>query len=172
EAAAGTTELNDYTLVRSDGCTDTNGLNRGETGTCELRNTLKPKLTVNKVCQPAGDAGKFVLSVNGTSKEVACGGSLEVRVSPATYTVSESAGTGTNLADYETTINGACDSAGRVTLSYGDSKTCTVTNKRKPVLTVTKACPNGKQSLGDRFEVVLNGTRTGRILDCGQSTTF
>lgn len=110
--------------------------------------------------------------VNGTSKEVACGGSLEVRVSPATYTVSESAGVGTSLADYETTINGACDSAGRVTLSYGDSKTCTVTNKRKPVLTVTKACPNGKQSLGDRFEVVLNGTRTGRILDCGQSTTF
>jgi hypothetical protein len=40
------------------------------------------------------------------------------------------------------------------------------------VLTVVKACPNGKQSPDDRFEVVLNGTRPGRVLDCGQSTTF
>jgi hypothetical protein len=63
-----------------------------------------------------------------------------------------------------------------VTVDEGDDIVCTITNKQKPKLTVTKLCPSGKQSPGDRFEVVLNGTRTGRILgeppNCGDSTTF
>lgn len=41
-----------------------------------------------------------------------------------------------------------------------------------PVVTVTKACPNGKQSIDDRFGVVLNGTATGDVLDCGQSVSL
>ncbi|MDP9253260.1 MAG: hypothetical protein M3O80_09665, partial [Chloroflexota bacterium] len=78
----------------------------------------------------------------------------------------------TDLANYDSVIGGDCLANGEVTLAAGASKSCTITNTRKPVLTVVKACPDGKQSPGDRFEVVLNGTRTGRILDCGQSTTF
>jgi hypothetical protein len=40
-----------------------------------------------------------------------------------------------------------------------------------PVVTVEKVCPNGKQSDGDRFGVLLNGTPTGDVLDCGGSAT-
>jgi hypothetical protein len=37
-----------------------------------------------------------------------------------------------------------------------------------PVVVVSKACPSGKQSSGDRFAIALNGTATGVVLDCGQ----
>ena len=46
-----------------------------------------------------------------------------------------------------------------------------ITNQRKPRLTVTKLCPNGKQSPEDRFQVVLNGTPKD-VLDCDQSVTY
>src|SRR5437899_10537661 len=56
-AGNGTTSLADYTETRSAGCTDANGLQRGETGSCTITNTLKaaPTVTVTKNCAP--DAG-------------------------------------------------------------------------------------------------------------------
>src|SRR5207247_2666831 len=52
-----TTDLSNYTETRSAGCTDADGLARGETGSCTITNTLKaaPTVTVNKVC-PDGKA--------------------------------------------------------------------------------------------------------------------
>src|SRR5205823_13470221 len=57
---------------------------------------------------------------------------------PGTYTVDETGGTGTSLANYDSVIGGACTAAGSVTLAYGQNKTCTITNTRKATLTVNK----------------------------------
>ena len=127
----------------------------GENVTCTITNVRKAQLTVNKVCQPANDPGNFVLAVNPGShtNAVVCGGSLgPVQLTPGSYTVSETAGLNTNLSDYVVTINGNCAASGAITLAPGQVATCTVTNARKPKLTVTKLCPNGKQSTEDRFE--------------------
>lgn len=131
-------------------------------------------LTVEKVCQPATDGGQFDLLVGSDTvgTDVACGGSAQTQVAAGTYRVSETNGTGTNLGDYEASFGGACDAQGSVMLASSDSKTCTITNARKPVLTVTKNCPNGKQSAGDRFDVVINGTDTGQALDCSGTVRF
>src|SRR5207247_10178328 len=49
-----------------------------ETVTCTFTNVKPPKLTVNKVCVPANDAGKFNLQIDGptagTGANAACGG--------------------------------------------------------------------------------------------------
>jgi parallel beta-helix repeat protein len=180
ETGAGGTNLSDYDSTIGGACA-ANGsitLSASQSATCTITNVREATLTVNKACQPTSDTGRFVLAVNpgNHTNEVGCGGSLVVQLSPGSYTVSETAGPGTNLSDYDRTIGGACAANGSVTLRPDQSASCTVTNRRKPQLTVTKLCPNGKQSPEDRFEVTLNGTRTGRIVGvpetCGDSTTF
>ena len=81
----------------------------------------------------------------------------------------------TNLGDYASKVvcdfgKGTTDPGASHTfsVSYGDKVTCTITNSRKPRVTVTKTCPNGKQSPEDRFQVVLNGTPKD-ALDCDPS---
>jgi hypothetical protein len=67
-------------------------------------------------------------------------------VSAGPHTVSETAGTGTSLADYSTTINGACAANGTVTLVAGDNKTCTITNQRAGRIVIRKvAVPQDAQ---------------------------
>jgi hypothetical protein len=131
-------------------------------------------LVVQKACNPTADPGTFNLQVDGASVGTAagCGQSRSTNVTPGSHTVSETAAGTTVLSDYDSVTGGACASDGSITLTAGQTATCTITNTRKPKITVTKTCPNGKQSSGDRFEVVNNGTRTGYILDCGESTTF
>jgi hypothetical protein len=131
-------------------------------------------LVVQKACEPTTDTGTFNLQVDGATIGTAagCGQSRSTQVTPGPHTVSEAAGSDTSLSDYDAVIGGACSSNGSVTLSAGQTATCTITNTRKPKVTVTKTCPKGKQSVGDRFEIVNNGTRTGYILDCAGSVGF
>jgi hypothetical protein len=146
----------------------------GQTATCTITNTRKATLTVRKACNPTTDGGHFNLLVDSTTvaANAPCAGSGSIKLSPGNYTVSETAAGTTVLSDYDQAITGDCGSAGGISLAAGQTATCTITNTRKPKITVTKTCPNGKQSVGDRFEVVNNGARTGYILDCGASTTF
>src|SRR5207244_1670105 len=71
-AGNGTTTQADYTKTRSSGCTDTDGLQRGESGRCTITTTLKapPTVTVTKNCAP--DAGadvddRFQVTNNGNN---------------------------------------------------------------------------------------------------------
>jgi uncharacterized repeat protein (TIGR01451 family) len=180
ESGAAGTDLADYGTSIGGAC---NGqgqitLAAGQSATCTITNVRKATLAIHKGCQPANDTGSFNLRVDGGTVGAAagCGADRTTTLSPGSYTVDETGAGGTNLSDYVATIGGACAANGSITLSAGQSATCTITNSRKPRLTVTKLCPNGKQSVEDRFEVVLNGTRTGRILgapaNCGDSTTF
>ena len=171
-AGNGTTDLGNYTETRSAGCTDADGLQRGETGSCTITNTLKaaPKVTVNKVCQAKASSGdRFQVNLDGsdTGAPLDCGDSLDVSVTPgAAYEITEGAAGTTDLANYTSSLSDDCSGT---LANFGDTATCTITNtlKAAPKVTVTKACPNGKANDGDRFQVKRNGINVGAPLDCG-----
>jgi uncharacterized repeat protein (TIGR01451 family) len=175
EAAAGTTDLADYTTTLSAGCSGTLA-HFGDTATCTITNTLKaaPKVTVTKAC-PGGKAAtgdRFQPKLDGSNVGAAfdCGDSANVTVTPgAPYAITEGAAGTSDLSNYTTTLSAGCSG----TLAhYGDTATCTITNtlKAAPKVTVTKACPNGKAATGDRFQAKRNGINVGDPLDCGDST--
>jgi hypothetical protein len=134
---------------------------------------------------PNTDPGRFDLKIDSTTfanggAGYADGDTGFQKVTTGSHTVSEVGHGTTNLGDYASKVvcdfgKGTTDPGTSRTLSvtYGDKVTCTITNSRKPRLTVTKTCPDGKQSPGDRFQVVLNGTPRD-VLDCDpdQSATY
>jgi hypothetical protein len=136
EEACGGTSLADYTVV-IDGDCDAGGnvtVAAGENKTCTITNSRKPTLEVRKVLSPDTDPGKFNLQIDTVTKaaNVGDGGTTGALVVTAgAHTVGETAGTGTNLADYDTVIGGDCTAGGNVTLVAGDVKVCTITNTRK-----------------------------------------
>src|SRR6185369_6009837 len=115
----------------------------GDQIVCTFTNTKNPTLTVNKVCDPTNDTGKFNLRIDAitAAANAACGTGTGAQESTiGAHVVSETAGTGTVLTNYTSVISGDCDANGNVTLAAGDAKTCTITNTRKPTLTVNKVC--------------------------------
>jgi hypothetical protein len=141
ERGAGNTQLSDYDRFVGGDCgfDGTVVVEAGDQLTCQITNVRKgtqpmpAELTVTKLCVPEDDGGRFDLTIDGqTERDVACGESFgPVPVAPGTHQVSESAGTGTSLTDYTTTIGGACAPDGSVTLAAGQQATCTITNVRK-----------------------------------------
>jgi FG-GAP repeat/Prealbumin-like fold domain len=105
---------------------------------------------VTKDLIPASAAGRFDLKVAGTVVKAGAGdgGSGATGVVAGTYRVTESAAAGTSLSDYSTSI--ACTINGNpgpsahgttqldVTVATGDQAVCTITNKRKAQVTLTK----------------------------------
>lgn len=139
ERGADGTDLSDYNRSVAGDCLS-NGtvtLEAGDHARCRIVNVRRAtpppaELTVTKICVPADDGGRFDLTVDGeTQADVACGESFgPVAVPAGQHHVLESAGTGTSLSDYTTTIGGACAADGSVTLAAGQQATCTVTNVR------------------------------------------
>ena len=137
---------------------------------CTITNKRKPQVKVTKQLQPAlGDPGKFNLQINGATEQPDAGdggttGYVNVEVG-SNPTVGETAGTGTNLSNYESSI--ACSGASTVSssnagplalgpLAAGAVVDCTITNKRKPQVKVTKQL---QPALGDpgKFNLQING---------------
>jgi hypothetical protein len=177
ETAGTGSDLNNYTTVIGGQCAadGTVSLAAGDNKTCTITNTRKATLTVNKVCVPTSDTGKFNLRIDGavagSGADALCGGTTGAVVSSiGSHTVSELAGTGNNLANYTTVIGGECAADGTVSLAAGDNKICTITNTRKPTLTVNKVCvpttDNGKFNL--RIDGVIAGSGTDAL--CGGTT--
>jgi hypothetical protein len=98
-------------------------------------------IKVTKVLAPATDAGRFNLLINGAAKatNVGDGGTTGVQtVLPGTYTVAESAGTATDLANYDSTTSCVdkahakpADNDGSLLVAKGDQWECVITNTRK-----------------------------------------
>jgi hypothetical protein len=98
-----------------------------------------------------------------------------VAVPPGQHHVGESAGTGTSLSDYTTTIGGRCAADGSITLTAGESATCTITNVRKgtppgtATIEIHKRCApagttgNFELSLDGAFIPITCGATTGQI---------
>jgi hypothetical protein len=143
---------------------------------CFVATLPPPRLTVTKLCVPENDPGHFNLLLDGSpvpnGTNVPCGGSRgPFDTTAGSHTVSESAGTGTDLANYTSTTGGDCAADGSITLALGDSATCTITNVRLTAptgfLTVTKDCVPANDP--GQFEIHLDGIKVAE-LSCGETT--
>jgi uncharacterized repeat protein (TIGR01451 family) len=163
ESAGTNTLLSTYTT--SIECRDLNGtgsiiasstttsvnvfLNDQDDVVCRITNELqKGTLTVNKTIDPIDDGGKFNLLIGATTyaSDIGHNGSTgAIELQAGSYIVSETAGTGTNLNDYDSVIGGDCDFQGNVTLAAGENKTCTITNtlKRGTIIVEKQTVPDG-----------------------------
>jgi hypothetical protein len=146
------------------------------TAECFVVTLPPPQLSVTKLCVPVTDPGLFNLLLDGTAvpngTDVPCGGSRgPFETTVGTHTVSETAGTGTSLADYTSTIGGDCAADGSITLALGGSATCTITNVRlgdpTGFLTVSKVCVPANDP--GQFEIHVDGTKVAE-LSCGETT--
>jgi hypothetical protein len=117
-------------------------LNWGEWTKCWVTNTRDSTIKVTKVLAPATDAGRFNLLVDGAAKatNVGDGGTTGVQtVAAGTHTVGESAASGTDLANYDSTTSCVdkahaakpADTDGSVQVAAGDQWECVITNTRK-----------------------------------------
>jgi len=174
ETAGTGTSLGDYFTPAIGGDCAADGtitLGPGDDKTCTITNTKQPTLTVTKVVVPSTDTGTFNLKIDGGTA-AACvgdGGSAAQQVSIGAHTVSESACTGTNLANYTTVIGGDCAPDGSVTLAVGENKTCSITNSRKPTLTVKKVLsPNTDPG---KFNLQIDGSTAGSGGNVGDGGT-
>ena len=110
----------------------------------DFGNYKKPKITVIKKLVPASDAGRFDLKVDGTTIKAAAGdgGTASVYVTPGAHQVTETAASGTNLADYTASID--CKTTTRtygpgwVHVKPGDETVCTISNTRKGKVEIVK----------------------------------
>ena len=113
----------------------------------DFGNYKKPKITVIKKLVPASDAGRFDLKVGGTTVKAAAGdgGTGYAYVKPGSHSVSESAASGTDLANYtaskeckKTTTRTGGHTGGDITVGSGDEVVCTITNVRKGKIEIAK----------------------------------
>ena len=129
----------------------------GDDKTCTIANKRKPKLTVVKQIVGGNGAG-FDLDVNDTTvlDDVDGTGGQVTNTYPVdtAYVVSETLANGNPVdpALWETTTSGDCSGI----LAAGDDKTCTITNKRKPRLTVVKQIEGGD---GSSFDISVGQTK-------------
>src|SRR5205085_4643551 len=103
--------------------------------------------------------------------DATCGtGTGAVVTSVGPHTVAEQAGTGTSLSTYTSVISGACAADGTVTLAAGQNAVCTITNTRKPTLTVNKVCAPTTDA--GKFNLQVDGSTagTGTNAACGGGT--
>jgi hypothetical protein len=155
----------------------------GDNVTCTIKNDdIAPKLTINKVCSPTGDSGKFNLQINGLTKkeDAACGDSTgAVAVTAGKNTFGETNGTGTVLSEYKSTLSGTdCvdkDGNYEITLAVGDDKTCTITNTKNARIIVKKETNPDKSSQLFDFTANFSGDvfslKDGESKDSGYSLT-
>ena len=134
-------------------------------------------LTVLNQILPSNDPGLFNFEVDTSPPTNVTnvgnnGGTGSLGVNPGTFHITETSALGTNLADYETTIDcGSGPSAGSslaVTLMDGDDKKCTVTNRGKPRLHLLKVLRPAIDS--GRFDLLVdNATKASAVGNGGGS---
>lgn len=133
----------------------------GATVNCLLTNTKTPKLTVNKVVSPSNDPGLFNLQINGQTyaTNIGNGGTTGAQsANIGSNSITETAGTGTNLSNYTSVIGGDCAANGTITLAEGDNKTCTITNTVKNGTIIVK-----KSMVGGTGSFTFTGDVAGTI---------
>ena len=144
----------------------------GDDIVCVITNTRKTgKIEVKKDLNPSADSGKFNLQVDGVTKapNVGDGGTTgEVSVNTGDHTVGETAGTGTSLSNYSTTIeckaengNGAvvADTSGagplQVPVGKDDDIICVITNDLKK-LEISKTVTSAPSFAGGTWTIAYD----------------
>lgn len=191
EAAGTSTSLDDYRTNYA--CEDSEGpvkivegdevnLADGQKISCVATNTRKTgTITVDKSLSPSTDPGLFDLLIGGNeyATDIGDNGTTgKQTLNTGSYSIGETAGTGTTLDDYATKL--ACqDEEGtvtveesKVTLTDGQNITCTFTNTRNTgqVKLVKKLSPADDAG---RFNLQLDGnTKAAGVGDGGASETL
>ena len=143
----------------------------------DFGNWFPARLTLRKEIEPAGDPGRFDLLVNGRVVLPAAGDGARITrsVPPGTYDVSEMAATGTNAADFRSTVEcrGSATRRGRyrsapvfenLELSAGQRAVCTFRNIRPgvPAVAIRKTGPAFAEA-GDRLQYTFDVTNPGDV---------
>jgi uncharacterized repeat protein (TIGR01451 family) len=118
---------------------------------CGYTNNRVGSVTITKTLAPTTDTGLFTLSVNGTPVATNVGnsgsGSQANVLTGSSVTVAEAAGTGTTLGDYIPAWNcGAAGTGSGTSFTFtmpAGNVSCTVTNTRRPRVTITKVSNGG-----------------------------
>ena len=146
-------------------------LEYGEDAECTITNSRRPTLTVTKEIVGGAGGHSFDLLIGTTvaADNVGDGGSTgAVDLDPSTYTVSETFGDGSAVTGFDVEITGDCNPAGQVELEYGEDAECTITNSRRPTLTVTKEIVGGAG--GHSFDLLIGTTVAADNVGDGGST--
>jgi hypothetical protein len=158
-----------------------------ETVVCTFNNLRDTgKLEVRKSLSPTGDPGKFNLQIDGTTDpdagDVGNGGSTgEQTLNSGDHTVGETAGTGTDLANYQKSIvckdkdgtgttvaEAATDDGGPLTVpvGHGADIVCVVTNTRETGTLEVRKSLNPSDDAG-RFNLQIDGSTDPDAGDVG-----
>ena len=163
--------------------TATIDLDQGETVTCTFTNTRQTgTIEVKKVLSPSTDPGRFNLRIDGTTEASNVGNSGTTGAITAvtgSHAVSETAGTGTSLADYTITYvctrNGTSFASGSgasvpsFTVNENDTIVCTFTNTRKMGTIEVKKVLSPSADPG-RFNLLIDGTTEASNVGNGGTT--
>ncbi|WP_417357004.1 hypothetical protein [Gallaecimonas pentaromativorans] len=145
-------------------------LSVGENKTCTITNNdIAPRLRVIKYLDPTDDGGLFNLYIDGGlyASDVGHNGTngfVNV-LANAQHTVSEQAGSNTNLDSYDATIGGDCAADGTITLGLDQEGTCTITNVKRGMAEVIKTVNGLPLMAGEAytFEIRLGDGTGGAI---------
>jgi hypothetical protein len=149
----------------------------GETVVCTFVNTRDTgTITVRKIVDPTSDDGKFDLNIDDITfgDDVSHGqGTGTITVPTGTHSVSETAGTGTDLSDYISSfecnnqLNGQGTSTGDFIVTANQDVVCTFTNVRKSqIIVIKQTLPDGDPQV---FDFDASYDRNGFSLSDGQS---
>jgi uncharacterized repeat protein (TIGR01451 family) len=144
----------------------------------DFGNWFPAQLTVKKQLSPPGDPGRFNLFVNGNPVLTNAGDGAQVTIPlpPGTYDVSEEAAGGTNLADYNSSVQcrrrPTSRSARRdsvvwenLELAAGDRARCVFRNIRpgSPAIAIEKVATPGIATAGDTLRYTFLVSNVGDV---------
>ncbi len=151
-------------------------------GVCEpfTRSTLN----IIKQLNPIDDPGRFNLMIDGVNYKTDAGNNDStgaIAILSGSHTASESAMTDTDLSKYSSNIVCTNEQSGSgnslsVRVAAGSAVTCTITNSKKPTLTLQKTVVNnnGGSAVVNDFQAKINGNNiawnTIQTLDPGNYT--
>jgi hypothetical protein len=131
----------------------------GQTTTCEITNTKKAHLVVQKTTLPGGDLSSFTISASGTGTITGGGaGSVtdatdkDYEVTPGTYSVAETVPSGWDKTG---------DTCQNVVVAAGETQTCLLTNTKKGHLIVQKTTVPAADATSFTISASGSGTITG-----------
>lgn len=129
----------------------------------------KATLIIQKTTVPAEDPTNFTISTSGTGTVTGGGAGIisdstdqSYEVTPGIYSVTETVPAGWGL-----TSNGCLN----VTVNSGETKTCTIENKKLPTLTIEKVLVGEIRPLSD-FSFVLDGWNTMQFESDGNNQIY
>jgi uncharacterized repeat protein (TIGR01451 family) len=173
ETAGAATNLTNYITTISGDCA-ANGqvtVAAGDAKNCTITNVRKPFVHLDIVCSPSNDPGLFDLQLDGNAVapgDYDCPTLQTIQTTPGTHTVTQTAGTNTDLADYITTFSQDCTAGGQITVGPGEVKNCRISNVRKVLdLSMSLEGTPNPLSVGAQLTYKLRMRNVGNVTATG-----